>query len=96
MSTNPTGSVIDLEKIKADAKAAVAGMSKEQLVAEAEKIRVRQKTQQKNQSSKGAQKAYMKAQNEKRKLILAKIEELGLRGEIDAKAESQAEQKHQE
>lgn len=84
--------VIDLDAIRKKAHEAVAGMTPEKLREEALKIRVRQKTQQKKQTHKGAQKEYMKRQNEQRKLILAKAAELGILDEINEQADAKADE----
>jgi hypothetical protein len=91
MSTAPGTPQIDLEKIKAEAAAAVAGMSQEQLAAEFLKIRTRQKTQQKKQQDKGAQKEYMKKKNLRDKLIREAIEASGKAEELNAQADVAAE-----
>lgn len=88
--------IIDLEKIKAEANQAVSKMSREELIASFEKIRVRNKVQQKKQQGKGSQKAYMKKKLEQEKLIKARIAELGLTEELDAKADAEAEVKFKE
>lgn len=96
MGTNPTAPQIDLEAIKAAAKAAVAGMTKEQLLQEAEKIRTRQKFQQKKQQAKGGNKEYMKKKLEKERLIREAIEALGLTEQVNAKADAEAEKLFEE
>ena len=91
-----TPTPINLDEVKKKAHEAVAGLSKDDLIKLYVKERVRTKVQQKKQADKGGQKAYMKKQAEMRKLVKARIEELGLTEELNAQAEPQIDEKYNE
>jgi hypothetical protein len=78
--------------ILASVEAEVGKMSKEDLMAELGKFRVRQKVQQKKQYGSGKQKEYQQKQRAKFLALRAMAQKLGVWEQIETEAEERAEQ----
>lgn len=83
---------IDVAAIEAE----LANLSQEDLAKELLKIKTQQKFQQKKQQGKGSQKAYMKKQQERRKLIIQLAKEKGIFDTVNEQAEAAASAKFNE